>query len=642
MEYFKCGSHGYHARYHIAFCVLFEHLELGIHPSVNDLIPHLNRFDLSPDEPANGYRSLLDVVHKCCLHLVQLCRHISVNRGSLFFRSAHYCRELECFVETLGQLRACLYYAQKLIKYCQKGNLFPEDEYMTDNVAEELMMEVELLSQDCFYGRCLGFQFCESMQKPLNVVSIAMASFSEGYQETSNMMQLASSLFNSGKYILNPDLRAQQVVSITRTADISFCKAFWSITEASIMQQLPYLVGPSIQVDNLITLSPETFEISNREGSETVTITPPCAHRGPSPVQVRLLSHKLRQGQKNSDGLLRTLTNRSPEKCLPMSPCLVVHCHGGGFVAQSSKSHEVSILRQWANDLKYQFYPLIFFSTRESFPRAVEECFYVYAWALKNCRQLGSTGEVVCLAGGQCRWKLMVSTACGQVLIGYNSPMDHGAYTPSWFAYTSPPESCPVVCLQRQESLTTNARTPNTEKNVRLVKSNELLPGAEPSTPAQKACQTSIPDQVAELRSVTAAFLSEHCLPFSLAADLVVKTALKRKQETALTMKVTTDMKRSCINAYGTYRRHLKDKEALEKKTEGKLQSAVIQMRKEKAKRIAKLIKLQQQRREQQQCRQQQHGVKGNEGEKARGKKDSGHGKKDSGRGRFKRIGMME
>lgn len=123
----------------------------------------------------------------------------------------------------------------------------------------------------------------------------------------------------------------------------------------------------------------------------------------------------------------------------------------------------------------------------------------------------------------------------------------------------------------------------------------------------------------------------------------IVKTALKRKQETALTMKVTTDMKRSCINAYGTYRRHLKDKkEALEKKTEGKLQSAVIQMRKEKAKRIAKLIKLQQQRREQQQCRQQQHGVKGNEGEKARGKKDSGRGKKDSGRGRFKRIRMME
>lgn len=34
----------------------------------------------------------------------------------------------------------------------------------------------------------------------------------------------------------------------------------------------------------------------------------------------------------------------------PPSPGLIVHCHGGGFVAQSSKSHEV-YLRDWANTL---------------------------------------------------------------------------------------------------------------------------------------------------------------------------------------------------------------------------------------------------------------------------------------------------
>ena len=49
------------------------------------------------------------------------------------------------------------------------------------------------------------------MQRPLNVVAIAMASFAEGYQENSQIMKVATSLFNSGKYIMNPDLRAQQV-----------------------------------------------------------------------------------------------------------------------------------------------------------------------------------------------------------------------------------------------------------------------------------------------------------------------------------------------------------------------------------------------------------------------------------------------
>ena len=49
------------------------------------------------------------------------------------------------------------------------------------------------------------------MQRPLNVVAIAMASFAEGYQENSQIMKVATSLFNSGKYIMDPDLRAQQV-----------------------------------------------------------------------------------------------------------------------------------------------------------------------------------------------------------------------------------------------------------------------------------------------------------------------------------------------------------------------------------------------------------------------------------------------
>lgn len=32
---------------------------------------------------------------------------------------------------------------------------------------------------------------------------------------------------------------------------------------------------------------------------------------------------------------------------LPPSTKLIFHCHGGGFVAQSSKSHEI-YLREWA------------------------------------------------------------------------------------------------------------------------------------------------------------------------------------------------------------------------------------------------------------------------------------------------------
>lgn len=40
---------------------------------------------------------------------------------------------------------------------------------------------------------------------------VAMASFSEGYQESSHVLQFASSIMNSGKYMMSPELRAEQV-----------------------------------------------------------------------------------------------------------------------------------------------------------------------------------------------------------------------------------------------------------------------------------------------------------------------------------------------------------------------------------------------------------------------------------------------
>lgn len=104
------------------------------------------------------------MIFACC----QCCRYISCHRDSVLFRLENNSRELDAYVTTLGQLRACLYYLHKLVAYCNagqsvgRGNLFPEeqDDMLAEDrcVAEQLMAEVEMLSQDTFYGRCLGFQ----------------------------------------------------------------------------------------------------------------------------------------------------------------------------------------------------------------------------------------------------------------------------------------------------------------------------------------------------------------------------------------------------------------------------------------------------------------------------------------------------
>ena len=45
------------------------------------------------------------------------------------------------------------------------------------------------------------------------------------------------------------------------------------------------------------------------------------------------------------------------------------------------------------------------------FPRAFDECTYVYAWALQNVEQLGSTGERIVLLGDSAGGNLVVSVA---------------------------------------------------------------------------------------------------------------------------------------------------------------------------------------------------------------------------------------
>lgn len=76
---------------------------------------------------------------------------------------------------------------------------------------------------------------------------------------------------------------------------------------------------------------------------------------------------------------------------LPPSPALLVHFHGGGFVAQTSRSHE-PYLRGWARELGAPILSVDYALAPEApFPRALEECFYAYCWALRNCRLLGQT-----------------------------------------------------------------------------------------------------------------------------------------------------------------------------------------------------------------------------------------------------------
>ena len=55
---------------------------------------------------------------------------------------------------------------------------------------------------------------------------------------TTSIGQAAMSVFSSTKYLIDPDLRSRKMAQIFKTANVEFCKAFWQLTETSIVQVL--------------------------------------------------------------------------------------------------------------------------------------------------------------------------------------------------------------------------------------------------------------------------------------------------------------------------------------------------------------------------------------------------------------------
>ncbi|KAJ8035503.1 Hormone-sensitive lipase [Holothuria leucospilota] len=411
-------------RFLTVFCMIEQETD-ALNPAAEGLERVAPLFDYDRKSPGNGYRSLVNVVGSCVSKLTSLCHYVQDHRNSYLFRAGHYIREIEAYANALGQLRVILGYAQKLLAYSEEGSLFPTDEQFPHDV----MLEMQALDRECFFGRCLGFQFCESLYQPLNQMSLAVAAFGDGYQRQEGAFsRVASSLFHGGRYSTNPDVRGKQVVDIFNTSDVRVCKAFWAISEGDNLAEMCNFMAGSVAINKLIQITPHNFEMERVDSAdETATITPPCAHVGPGPVQIRLLSFVEREGQAwvqdgddHPEDRKGNVPPRKPPS--PMSKGLLIHIHGGGFIGHTSKSHEV-YLRSWAKDLGVPIVSIDYSLSPElPFPRAFEECFFAYAWAVKNAPYLGSTGEHICIAGDGAGGNLATAVAMRAASYGIQAP----------------------------------------------------------------------------------------------------------------------------------------------------------------------------------------------------------------------------
>lgn len=82
------------------------------------------------------------------------------------------------------------------------------------------------------------------MQSVLKFLAICMAGFSEAYyKEGTKFSKTTSSMWTSGKYYWNPELRARRIVNISQNAEIDFCKVIFCIQEILCLEIIETFLG---------------------------------------------------------------------------------------------------------------------------------------------------------------------------------------------------------------------------------------------------------------------------------------------------------------------------------------------------------------------------------------------------------------
>uniref|UniRef100_A0A0N5B1D1 Hormone-sensitive lipase n=1 Tax=Syphacia muris TaxID=451379 RepID=A0A0N5B1D1_9BILA len=290
-----------------------------------------------------------------------------------------------------------------------------------------LLRGIEALDASCFYGRALGFQFAPSVGRVFRFIGVVLATYSLSWEKGYGPL---NSLLSTGRFILSPEQRGSRILKVTQEADIDFCKGFWNLSELG--NQVPRFFCPNMSVNDEMDIPVDDPIFLETNSGNMIRIPPPSAHTGVRPVRIRILSYSHRYNLKASVGVLDKL---------PVSPYLLLHCHGGGFVATSSKSHE-AYLRSWAKALGCTIVSVDYSLAPENpFPRPTEEALFTYAYLINHAAEFGWTGEKICLTGDSAGGNLVTSLSIRLIQLDVKR-RPNGLiliYTPFLFQYLPSP-----------------------------------------------------------------------------------------------------------------------------------------------------------------------------------------------------------
>nr|CUU98630.1 hypothetical transcript [Hymenolepis microstoma] len=350
------------------------------------------------DVRANGFRTFLSIISCCLGKILVHLRNLDRKTFSVWPKTAE--ESLIAYLRCLEELAFCILLLCEFPKFSATPNtLFPQLAYANlpmaplsshDNLGpplfiSKLLVDIckpeafdvsstsssrynemidffDLIHQDAFYGRAIAFYLDTSAQSFFRMLGSIMAGFADSYQcAMQGISGFVNAVFRSVTSFLSPEERGSRIAQITRSADVFFCKRFWSLAENRFLVEMPKFLLPQMGVCHTFDLpnEPVMLETEPVDGqSSMVTINPPLGDKG---ISVRLISKVRRQGmtwalnQGKEVKSSRSNSRKSPSKsssptsdCPPESPraeaepspYLLIHIHGGGFIALSSETHD--------------------------------------------------------------------------------------------------------------------------------------------------------------------------------------------------------------------------------------------------------------------------------------------------------------
>ena len=403
-----------------------------------------SHYDSRVGVKANGYRSFITinctVVNKLTGFLVKLQEKSQQNYDKSFETEFEYWVR---YFSKLSKINSFLIELQKIAMRYQY-QLFPAVHDIKANPALENISEaIALEDVSIFFGQGVGIHVNLEVRRVIQLFLVFQAfisnlPFFSSYPLLKTLGSLVSSFFGL-RYLYDSEYLAKKILSNAREQQVTFGKRFYNSSELPIAEHVIKIGAPSISTNVLISIPPKRIIIENKDDN-LYEVPIPNSHLGHKNLNVRFLS-TFRTTAMIGDCSCYTKFRCSCRKQCPPSRSIIFHAHGGGFVAQTSKSHE-TYLKCWAQDTDIPIVSVDYSLAPEApYPRAAEEVFYAYSWMRNNFECLGTTGENIIFAGDSAGANFVLGVALQCIRHNLPGPTSLSLFYPAMIVQTFPSPS---------------------------------------------------------------------------------------------------------------------------------------------------------------------------------------------------------